>query len=73
MWDWARSGPSKREDLSQLELHSEWVEVSPELVEAVAACRARGGRVIAVGTTCVRSLEGVAPSMAASSAPTPAR
>ena len=36
------------------------MEVSPRLVEAVAACRARGGRVIAVGTTCVRSLEAVA-------------
>ncbi len=52
--------PVETEDLSQLELHSEWVEVSPELVAAVAACRARGGRVLAVGTTCVRSLEGVA-------------
>ena len=48
------------EDLSQLELHSEWVEVSEALVQAVAACRERGGRVIAVGTTSVRSLEGVA-------------
>jgi S-adenosylmethionine:tRNA ribosyltransferase-isomerase len=48
------------EDLSQLELHSEWVEVSPALVAAVAACHARGGRVIAVGTTSVRSLEAVA-------------
>jgi S-adenosylmethionine:tRNA ribosyltransferase-isomerase len=52
--------PVEREDLRGLELHSEWVEVSPALVEAVAACRARGGRVIAVGTTSVRSLEGVA-------------
>jgi S-adenosylmethionine:tRNA ribosyltransferase-isomerase len=52
--------PVETEDLTQLELHSEWVEVSPALVEAVAACRARGGRVIAVGTTCVRSLEAVA-------------
>ena len=52
--------PVETEDLTQLELHSEWVEVSPRLVEAVAACRARGGRVIAVGTTCVRSLEAVA-------------
>ena len=52
--------PVETEDLSQLELHSEWVEVSPALVEAVAACRARGGRVIAVGTTSVRSLEAVA-------------
>jgi S-adenosylmethionine:tRNA ribosyltransferase-isomerase len=52
--------PVETEDLNQLELHSEWVEVSPALVEAVAACRARGGRVIAVGTTSVRSLEAVA-------------
>jgi S-adenosylmethionine:tRNA ribosyltransferase-isomerase len=52
--------PVETEDLNQLTLHSEWVEVSPELVEAVAACRARGGRVVAVGTTSVRSLEGVA-------------
>jgi S-adenosylmethionine:tRNA ribosyltransferase-isomerase len=52
--------PLETEDLSRLTLHSEWVEVNGELVEAVAACRARGGRVIAVGTTCVRSLEGVA-------------
>ena len=52
--------PVETEDLSQLELHSEWVEVSPELVAAVAACRQRGGRLIAVGTTSVRSLEAVA-------------
>jgi len=52
--------PVETEDLSQLQLHSEWVEVSPQLVQAVEACRARGGRVIAVGTTSVRSLEAVA-------------
>jgi len=52
--------PVETEDLRQLELHSEWVEVTPALVEAVAACRARGGRVIAIGTTSVRSLEAVA-------------
>lgn len=52
--------PVETEDLSQLALHSEWVEVGPELVAAVEACRARGGRVIAVGTTSVRSLEAVA-------------
>jgi S-adenosylmethionine:tRNA ribosyltransferase-isomerase len=52
--------PVETEDLSQLQLHSEWVEVSAELVAAVAACRARGGRVIAIGTTSVRSLEAVA-------------
>jgi len=52
--------PVETEDLSQLQLHSEWVEVTPQLVAAVGACRARGGRVIAVGTTSVRSLEAVA-------------
>jgi len=52
--------PVEAEDLRSLELHSEWVEVSPALVAAVAACRARGGRVIAIGTTSVRSLEAVA-------------
>jgi S-adenosylmethionine:tRNA ribosyltransferase-isomerase len=52
--------PVAQEDLRQLALHSEWVEVSPELVQAVSDCRARGGRVIAIGTTSVRSLEGVA-------------
>ena len=52
--------PVETEDLRSLELHSEWVEVSPELVAAVAACRARGGRVVAIGTTSVRSLEAVA-------------
>ena len=52
--------PLEQEDLRNLTLHSEWVEVSRELVAAVEACRARGGRVVAVGTTCVRSLEAVA-------------
>jgi len=52
--------PLEGEDLSDLRLHQEWVEVRPELVAAVEACRRRGGRVIAVGTTSVRSLEGVA-------------
>ncbi|MCP9801251.1 tRNA preQ1(34) S-adenosylmethionine ribosyltransferase-isomerase QueA [Synechococcus sp. RedBA-s] len=52
--------PLEEEDLSSLDLHSEWVEISQELVEAVAACQLRGGRVVAVGTTSVRSLEGVA-------------
>ncbi|MCP9775142.1 tRNA preQ1(34) S-adenosylmethionine ribosyltransferase-isomerase QueA [Cyanobium sp. WAJ14-Wanaka] len=52
--------PLEHEDLSELQLHQEWVEVKPEFVEAVKACRQRGGRVIAVGTTSVRSLEAVA-------------
>ncbi|MEI8250210.1 MAG: tRNA preQ1(34) S-adenosylmethionine ribosyltransferase-isomerase QueA, partial [Synechococcus sp. ELA057] len=52
--------PVEMEDLRALELHSEWVQVRPDAVEAVHACQSRGGRVIAVGTTSVRTLEAVA-------------
>ncbi len=38
-------------------LHAEWLHVPPATAEAVAACRARGGRVVAVGTTVMRTLE----------------
>ncbi|HHW4683073.1 MAG TPA: tRNA preQ1(34) S-adenosylmethionine ribosyltransferase-isomerase QueA [Xylella sp.] len=43
--------------LEQHVMHSEWFSVGAELVEQVRSTRARGGRVIAVGTTVVRSLE----------------
>lgn len=56
--------PVETEDLSALELHSEWVEVSAEVVAAVASTRAAGGRVIAMGTTSVRALEGAAAASA---------
>jgi S-adenosylmethionine:tRNA ribosyltransferase-isomerase len=49
--------PVRVQDLDQHQMHSERVEVSPEVCAAVAATRERGGRVIAVGTTSVRSLE----------------
>ncbi|MBV4413757.1 tRNA preQ1(34) S-adenosylmethionine ribosyltransferase-isomerase QueA [Enterobacteriaceae bacterium YMB-R22] len=41
-------------------MHSEYAEVPQEVVDAVLACRARGNRVVAVGTTSVRSLESAA-------------
>ena len=41
-------------------MHSEYAEVPQDVVDAVLACRARGNRVIAVGTTSVRSLESAA-------------
>ena len=44
-------------DLAAGRLHPEWVEISPELSEAVARTRSRGGRVVAVGTTSLRALE----------------
>jgi S-adenosylmethionine:tRNA ribosyltransferase-isomerase len=47
----------RAEHLAENRLHSERVCVSQDCVDAVNATRARGGRVIAVGTTSVRSLE----------------
>ena len=41
-------------------MHSEYAEVPQEVVDAVLACKARGNRVVAVGTTSVRSLESAA-------------
>lgn len=38
-------------------MHAEWLQVRPELVERMRRTRARGGRIIAVGTTVVRALE----------------
>ncbi|WP_313517288.1 tRNA preQ1(34) S-adenosylmethionine ribosyltransferase-isomerase QueA [Pseudomonas sp.] len=52
--------PVRVERIEDHHMHREWLEVSQGVVDAVAACRARGGRVIAVGTTSVRSLESAA-------------
>ncbi len=52
--------PVRVERIEEHHMHREWLEVSQAVVDAVAACRARGGRVIAVGTTSVRSLESAA-------------
>ncbi len=52
--------PVRVEDLSGHQMHAERVTVGTRLCEQVAATRARGGRVIAVGTTVVRSLESAA-------------
>ena len=41
-------------------MHSEWFEVPAATVDAVARTRARGGRVVAVGTTTLRALESAA-------------
>ncbi|TVQ87881.1 MAG: tRNA preQ1(34) S-adenosylmethionine ribosyltransferase-isomerase QueA [Chromatiaceae bacterium] len=52
--------PVRVEDLDRHQMHAEWLEVSARACAAIAAARARGGRVIAVGTTSVRSLESAA-------------
>jgi S-adenosylmethionine:tRNA ribosyltransferase-isomerase len=52
--------PVEVDDITQHQMHGEWIEVTSKIVEAIAATKAQGGRVIAVGTTSVRSLEGAA-------------
>jgi S-adenosylmethionine:tRNA ribosyltransferase-isomerase len=52
--------PVRVEKLEDHHMHKEWLEVSQAVVDAVQACKARGGRVVAVGTTSVRSLESAA-------------
>jgi len=54
--------PVRAERVEDHELHAEWLSVSAGLCAAVARCRARGGRVVAVGTTTVRALETAARS-----------
>jgi S-adenosylmethionine:tRNA ribosyltransferase-isomerase len=49
--------PVKTENLSEHQMHSEWYEVPVATQQAIAECKARGGRVVAVGTTTVRTLE----------------
>ena len=49
--------PVRVQDLDQHEMHSEWLKVSEENCAAIERARSRGGRVVAVGTTSVRSLE----------------
>ncbi len=52
--------PVRVQEISQHKMHAEWLQVDQDVVERVQATRARGGRVIAVGTTSVRSLESAA-------------
>ncbi len=49
--------PVRSENLDEHVMHSEYVEVSEEVCAQVGAARGRGGRIVAIGTTSVRSLE----------------
>jgi S-adenosylmethionine:tRNA ribosyltransferase-isomerase len=49
--------PIRHDDLAEHRLAPEHAEIPAETVEAIAAARARGGRVVAVGTTVTRTLE----------------
>lgn len=52
--------PVRVDRIDEHKMHSEWFEVPQATVDAIAACRARGGRVVAVGTTTLRALESAA-------------
>ncbi|MGR0278750.1 tRNA preQ1(34) S-adenosylmethionine ribosyltransferase-isomerase QueA [Marinomonas dokdonensis] len=54
--------PVKVEEVKDHIMHAEYVDVEPAVVEQIKATKARGGRVIAVGTTSVRSLESASQS-----------
>jgi S-adenosylmethionine:tRNA ribosyltransferase-isomerase len=54
--------PVKTDNLAEHRMHSEWYHMPDATVQAIADCRARGGRVVAVGTTSVRTLESWAQS-----------
>ncbi|WP_262691672.1 tRNA preQ1(34) S-adenosylmethionine ribosyltransferase-isomerase QueA [Kordiimonas aestuarii] len=52
--------PVKVEDTKDHRMHSEWGEITPEVAAQLNAARARGGKIIAVGTTSLRLLESAA-------------
>ena len=52
--------PVETEDLARHTMHAEWYRIPPETVAAIDATRARGGSVVAIGTTSLRALESAA-------------
>ncbi|MBT5811110.1 MAG: tRNA preQ1(34) S-adenosylmethionine ribosyltransferase-isomerase QueA, partial [Rhodospirillaceae bacterium] len=52
--------PVKVDDISQHKMHSEYGEIDAATATAINNARSRGGRVVAVGTTCTRLLESAA-------------
>ena len=61
--------PIRGESVESHTLHSEWVEVTAGVCDAIARARSRGGRVVSIGTTTLRALE----SAAADGRPRPLR
>ena len=52
--------PVNEDNPEEHKIHSEWCELTQETADAINETRARGGRVVAVGTTSVRTLESAA-------------
>ena len=51
--------PVHGEDIAEHKIHTEWYELPPETADAINHARRNGNRIIAVGTTTVRTLEHV--------------
>jgi S-adenosylmethionine:tRNA ribosyltransferase-isomerase len=49
--------PMRSDRIEEHVMHAEWAELPAATVEAIAATRAAGGRIVAIGTTVVRTLE----------------
>lgn len=65
--------PVEKDDLTDHVMHSEEIEMTAETAERINATRAAGGRIIAVGTTSVRTLEAVAQLTASAGVADPTR
>ena len=52
--------PVKAEDTAEHKMHAEWGEITQAVAERISAAKAKGGRVVAVGTTSMRLLESAA-------------
>jgi S-adenosylmethionine:tRNA ribosyltransferase-isomerase len=61
--------PIQVADVREHRMHAEWCELPQTTADAIAACKSRGGRVVAVGTTSVRVLESAAKASPVASAP----
>ncbi|GGD58218.1 tRNA preQ1(34) S-adenosylmethionine ribosyltransferase-isomerase QueA [Caballeronia grimmiae] len=61
--------PVRVENVTEHKMHSEWYALPQTLVDRIAAVKARGNRVIAVGTTSMRALEAAARDAAAAGRP----
>ena len=56
--------PVRVEEISEHVMHAEYAELSPEVAEQIAQTKAAGNRVVAVGTTSMRTLESAAKAAA---------
>lgn len=52
--------PVRVEQVTAHQMHAEYIEVEQSVIDAIHACKARGNKVVAVGTTSVRALESTA-------------